>query len=555
VGETLRIRGRWFPDTQAVECPTCQAVTAASAPWKMAHLRLSLLGSFRIALDGEPLVGFKSARERALLAYLAVEADRPHSREKLAGLLWPEWPDQSALRNLRYGLSDLRRVLRDPEAKKPFLLVSREQLQFDASSDHWLDVAAFATLAKGDRAQPAMPERLEEAVALHQGPFLEGFSVADSAPFEDWATTTRERLGRELRSALQVLAASYEQQGDYGRAEGHARRLLALEPYDETVHQQVMRVLALSGRRSAALAQYEACRRLLAAELNLEPSPETADLFEKIRLGGFGPATAASAPPMKPADQLPAFIREPAPAGEQPVFVARETELSHLEGLLRRALAGQGQIAFVTGEAGSGKTALLQAFARRAEEMNPMLVAVGGNSNAYTGIGDPYLPFREVLQLLTGDVEARVASGTLTTETARRLWGLIPTALPILVESGPNLVGTLLSEAALRAGRRFDAFQETGWQNRLEALLAAGSHDIFERSRMEQTDLFEQYTRVLQGIAEQAPLLVLIDDLQWADPGSISLLFHLGRRLAGTRTDRKRWRWSRRANATRWRLW
>jgi DNA-binding SARP family transcriptional activator len=501
----------------------------------MGHLRLSLLGSFRITLDGQPIVGFKSARERALLAYLAVESNRPHSREKLAALLWPDWPDQSALRNLRYSLSNLRRVLREPQAETPFLLVSRDQLQFNASSDHWLDVAAFAELTEAGATRPPDPKRLEEAVALCQGAFLEGFSVADSAPFEDWVSVTRERLGRELRSALELLAGSYEKEGEYERAESYARRLLALEPYDETAHRQVMRILALSGRRTAALTQYEACRRLLVEELNLEPSRETAELFERIRAGGFGPPVEASSPQVQAAVELPAFLRKAAPATEQPVFVAREGELAQLESLLTQVMSGQGRIAFVTGEAGSGKTALLQAFARRAEDSNPSLVAVMGNCNAYTGIGDPYLPFREVLELLTGDVEARLAAGTIAAETARRLWGLIPAALPILVESGPDLVGTFLSQAALRASRRFDRFKGARWQNRLETLLTAGSPSIFERATMQQTDLFEQYTRVLQGIAEQAPLLVLIDDLQWADPGSISLLFHLGRRLVGAR--------------------
>ena len=104
----------------------------------MAHLSLSLLGPFRLMLEGQPGTGFKSNKVRALLAYLAVEADRPHRRDVLAGLLWPDWPNRDALNNLRYALSNLRRVIGDREAKPPFLLITRDTLQFNAAGDYRL---------------------------------------------------------------------------------------------------------------------------------------------------------------------------------------------------------------------------------------------------------------------------------------------------------------------------------------------------------------------------------------------------------------------------------
>ena len=79
----------------------------------MAHLSVSLLGPFQVTLDGQPVTAFKSNKVRALLAYLTVEADRPHPREVLAGLLWPDWPNRDALSNLRYALSNLRQVIGD----------------------------------------------------------------------------------------------------------------------------------------------------------------------------------------------------------------------------------------------------------------------------------------------------------------------------------------------------------------------------------------------------------------------------------------------------------
>jgi len=112
----------------------------------MPQLGMEFLGGFRITQDGTPLTGFESNKVRALLAYLAAESQRPHPRESLAALLWPDWPERAALSNLRYALSDLRKVIVDRNAEPPFLLISREAIQFNAESDHALDVAEFTRL-------------------------------------------------------------------------------------------------------------------------------------------------------------------------------------------------------------------------------------------------------------------------------------------------------------------------------------------------------------------------------------------------------------------------
>jgi DNA-binding SARP family transcriptional activator len=110
----------------------------------MARLVLTLLGSFQARLDGEPATEFESDKVRALLAYLAVESDRPHRRERLAGLLWPEQPERSARQNLSQALYNMRRAIADCDATPPFLLVTHHTIQFNPSSDHWLDTAAFS---------------------------------------------------------------------------------------------------------------------------------------------------------------------------------------------------------------------------------------------------------------------------------------------------------------------------------------------------------------------------------------------------------------------------
>jgi predicted ATPase len=224
------------------------------------------------------------------------------------------------------------------------------------------------------------------------------------------------------------------------------------------------------------------------------------------------------------------------------VFVAREQELFQLQTFLAGALAGQGQVVFVTGEAGAGKTALVTEFTRRAEDAHADLLVALGNCNAQTGIGDPYLPFREVLGLLTGDVEAGLAQGDITQENAGRLRDFLRLSGQALVDLGPDLIEIFVPGVALATRAGAFVAGSVGWLDRLDELMerkalrraqdvAAGAGS----SGPDQSRIFEQYTQVLQALAAQQPLLVVMDDLHWADTSSISLLFHLGRRMGESR--------------------
>ncbi len=215
-------------------------------------------------------------------------------------------------------------------------------------------------------------------------------------------------------------------------------------------------------------------------------------------------------------------------------FVARQAQLAELRTFLDQALANHGQVAFVVGEAGSGKTALITEFARRAQEAHKDLVFAIGNCNAQTGIGDPYLPFREILAQLTGDVEAKLAKGAITAENARRLRGLVRWSCDALLEFGPDLINILVPGTALIAKAGKFVLKQAGWPDKLKKLVESkGAQPA--GSALEQSHIFEQYTNVLKALTVKQPLVLVLDDLQWADSASTSLLFHLGRRIGESR--------------------
>lgn len=258
----------------------------------MNRLAISMLGSMRVALDGEPVTRFRGDTARALLSYLAMHPGTTFRRVVLAGLLWPDHPEVEARVNLRQALRRLRTAIADQDASPPFLIATRTTLSFDPESDHWLDVTAFDEALAETQSHAhsrlegcvSCAQRLSEAVELYRGDFLQGFSL-DSALFEEWMVVERERLHQQALEALGHLAACHEESGEYGQALAYARRQVELEPWRESAHRQWMRALALSGQRGAALAQYEACRRILAEELGLKPEPETVALDERIRGG------------------------------------------------------------------------------------------------------------------------------------------------------------------------------------------------------------------------------------------------------------------------------
>jgi DNA-binding SARP family transcriptional activator len=491
------------------------------------------LGSFQVSLDDQPVIHFESNKVRALLSYLAVEPDRQHRREFLADLLWPGYPRHSALANLRYSISSLKKHLKSDETS--CLHIQWDSLQINPSAPVEVDAWRFADLIRSSSLKQPAVQDLEQALGLYRGAFLEGFCLADSAPFEEWLLLKREQFTRLMLKTLNFLADYCVTAGDYEQAQKYAWRQVEIEPWLEEGYQQLMRSLALGGQRSAALSQFDACRKLLDRELGIEPGRETVKIYNAIckddldslrnNRDSSSPHSLlfAQAPPRTNEIHCQALAVRP--------FAGFRAELDWLQGCLEQVQAGEGRLVFISGTLGSGKTSLARQFVCLALKENPELVAACGACSAALGVSDACLAFSEVLQMLAGCGLPHAAESQGLPMLAPRLESLLPYALPVIAEQGPELVAHLLSAETIREKARSLG---GGLSERIQPLLARSSqgHTHLEAG---QPVLFEQFTHVLDELSQRAPLLLLLDDLQWTDRCTTSLLFHLGRRIKDSR--------------------
>lgn len=288
-------------------------------------LHIHTLGGLEISLDEQPLSGLKTRKAQALLVYLACHAGQRFSREHLQGLLWADSDKKRAAASLRQVLSGLGRAL-------PLGMLGLEKMDvwLDGQGDLRLDVAG-----------------LDEQPELYRGEFLRGFVAGDAPLWEEWLYSERER---HRLAALDALLRRGEEAAadDPAGAIPFFQQALLLEPWRESTHQQLMRLFWRSGDRAAALRQYDECCRVLAAELDVEPSPETAELAERIQSG---------------ADPQPGNLPSP---GSLTPFVGRSDELAQLEGVLQSH-----RLVTVSGAGGMGKSRLAIEAARRRRNYYP----------------------------------------------------------------------------------------------------------------------------------------------------------------------------------------
>jgi predicted ATPase/DNA-binding SARP family transcriptional activator len=310
------------------------------------RLILQFLGLPQVLLDDRP-ISTDRRKAIALLAYLAVNdvgrARQRYSRESLSALLWPDFEQARAFSSLRTTLWKLRQILGDS-----WLIAERESVQLNPNAEIILDVARFRELLSQGRQQTDPAFRIplsSDAVKLYRDHFLTGFSLKDAPNFNEWAFAESEDLRRKLAEALSMLSEDHCALGQADQAIPYARRLVALDPLNESSHRQLMEVYWQAGQHSAALKQYQTCEQILRKELNLDPQPETRALYKKILKGEVKPThIEKQTEAVLPKNNLPLQLSS---------FIGREKEQDEIVNLAKK-----NRLISLVGTGGIGKSRL-----------------------------------------------------------------------------------------------------------------------------------------------------------------------------------------------------
>lgn len=446
-------------------------------------LNLRFLGSPQISLDARPLNGFVSNKALALLIYMFV-SKRTQSRQVLADLFWGDMPDREANANLRVVLSNLRQLIGS------HLVITRTTVALDESKAYSLDVDVFrSTVTDSVIRSPEDMRSAQEMIDLYQGEFLEGFHVRDAAAFEEWALWQRDQFRQLAMQTLYRLSVYCAERGNYAAGLAYTSRSLALEPWQEEAHRQMMLLLHLSGNRSGALAQFELCQRILTQELQVEPMEETKALYERIKAANGA----------RPSD-----VR---PSNSDSFLHGRENEHAWLIGQWKLVRNQREVVTLVEGDAGIGKTSLLNKVLDYVAETGPLIL----HGTCHDFASDvPYQPMIDILRIAAQ--REPVALKLLTPPWVAELAQL----LPELHESAQSKKTAIYSNPGEAArSRLFEAVARL-----LQAMLVNAAQHADTQIKADVA-------------ARQCWLILFLDDLQWMDQGTADLLRFLIYRLQG----------------------
>ena len=452
-------------------------------------LRLAMLGPPEVFHDGSRLT-FALRKALALLVYLAVEGGM-HPRGKLAALLWPDSEPHAARTALRNAIALLRSLLADAGASPAapsHLLSERElvglnpqaplELDLDVVQQAWKEAQLHSTVP-AEQQCAALVAKFQLALSLVRGPFLDGFWLGEDAPFDEWVKRQQQQWQVRLQLLCERLSSWQEAAGELEQARATLLRWLALDPLQEEAYRRLMRVQLALGDTTAALQVYATCRASLAEELLVKPSADTVALAERIR------ATVATRRGNSPARPSIVTTARSRPPGELSApLVGRAAAFSQLVGRYQQARQGQPQAVLVVGEAGIGKTRLAHEFAGWARAQGADVLS--GQTFEMRG----RLPYQPLVEALRPRLEAENAPEDLLDD----LWlAELSRILPELRVRSPNLPAPTEDELAAKVR------------------------------------LFEAVARLLDALAQRAPLVLLLDDLHWIDGASLDLVRYLGR--------------------------
>ncbi len=454
------------------------------------------LGRFEVRLGDERRTEEEWPRRKVLrlFKYLITQHDRRLAREQAMALLWPDAGPEAASDSLRTSLTILRQTLR-PAAD--LIGSDRYTIWINPASDYWCDADEFERRARRALAG-ADPARYQDALALYGGDYLPGDL------YDDWATARRDSLRELWFQVAGGLAGIYEQAGQPDAAVAVLKAVGTTDLCREDLQARLMRLLAQTGRRVEALRQYQQVREALQRELELDPAPETIALYEQILRGEIGaPGLTPSPPSLVARPPLAGARREllapphlGLPLRRRGALVGREAEVARLTAVLESARAGHLQYALIDGPAGAGKTRLAQHLMESAQAREMLtLTGVAYEQEATLAYGILYDALQPYIQVAPEAVLRRQV-GDGSDGTAPRA-GILAGVLPTLRERLPGLAPPAADPDRLQ--------------------------------------LFAAFTDFFAALCQDWPIVLFLDDLQWADTASLELLHHLGRHLATSR--------------------
>lgn len=450
-------------------------------------LHIAALGPPEVRL-GEHRVAFPTRKTLALLIYLAIEPGL-QPRDHLAALLWPEASPERCHASLRNTLGHLQTSLRQAGVQdfSPYLSIAHNSLGLnpDAHVDFDLHTIEQAyALARADRSNrkpldgSASLPVLQSAASCPRGDFLAGFSLGDAPSFDDWVAIQREIWHRRLGLILDRLSEIQFGRGEFAGATETAARWIALDVLNEKAYRRKMRAHFAAGERGQALETYESCHTVLSAELAIEPEPDTAALAESIRTKPtpVHARSRRSLPQSQRSDTSLAFLGN--------LFAGRTSEHQLLVNSYGRAAVSQPQFVVLRGEIGIGKTRLANKFIQWASAQGAELL----QGNAFES--GSRLPFQPLVEAIRLRLKHQNSIQDLLDDERLSPLSLL---LPELGQHNPRLSPAPKTESS-------------------------------------PVQFYEPLVQYTLALAESAPLVFFVDDLQWADSATLDLLQYAIRR-------------------------
>ncbi len=465
-----------------------------------APLRIALFGALTVQIGDRTLPDsvWRSRQEQRLLAILAATRGRVIAAGRLYEWLWPDSDSASASVNLRSAISNLRRVL-EPEADRAsrrYILTRSGGYAWNRESGAWIDVDEFLTLTEslaGGQTTGSMEQGeadLERAITLYRGDFLE-----DEQELA-WAAMERERLRARYLDALRRVAEIKLDRGDPMAAAALASRGIAIAPLAEPLWRILMLAQARSGDTAGALQSYERYRHLLDHELGAAPSPQTQALHMAILRGdpgSYAPAAVSSSHENRH-DRQRIEPRSPragqrSPGSAATPIVGRQEELALLHRWLADLDRRSGGIVTIVGEAGIGKTRLIGETLRTAAERGAFALELRATP---LDQGLPFAAVGEMLRPLLRNVpEYRLR------QLPQFALAQIADLFPVLRERLPDLPELPDVPPEERRNRQIDGLCE-----------------------------------LALALARTLPLVVALDDAQWADDATLATVGRLARQAS-----------------------